>query len=303
MKVFMIGLGKMGGNMARRWLRAGHTVIGYDNNPEAAKDLQREDGLIPVSDIKEGISLLDKPGVVWIMVPSGEITSNTVTQVAGHMMPGDIVIDGGNSNFHDSVKAANELNGKGIYFLDAGVSGGVWGLNEGYSIMVGGDKQAFATIEPLIKSLAPGEKEGWGWVGPSGAGHYVKMIHNGIEYGMMEAYAEGYELMRSRKDFNLDLHQISRIWQHSSVVRSWLLDLIALALETDQSLDKIQPWVSDSGEGRWTIKEAIDQDVPVPVMTAALFRRFESREKNSYALRLLSAIRNQFGGHSMKMVE
>ncbi|NLF50053.1 MAG: decarboxylating 6-phosphogluconate dehydrogenase [Leptolinea sp.] len=303
MKVLIIGLGKMGGNMARRWLRSGHTVIGFDNNPESAHVIQKEDGLIPASNLKEGVALLDSPRVVWVMVPSGEITRTTIIQVAEHLQSGDIVVDGGNSNFNESINTAQALKEMGIDFLDAGVSGGVWGLNEGYSIMVGGDRQAYETIKPLVRSLAPGEDIGWGWVGPSGAGHYVKMVHNGIEYGMMEAYAEGYELMQSRKDMNLDMHQISRIWQHSSVVRSWLLDLIVRALEEDQSLDSIQPWVSDSGEGRWTIKEAIDQDVPVPVMTAALFRRFESRQENSYAFRLLSAIRNQFGGHPMKMVK
>ena len=190
---------------------------------------------------------------------------------------------------------------KGIFFFDAGVSGGVWGLKEGYAVMVGGDKQAFSIIEPLIKSLAPSEATGWGLVGPSGAGHFTKMIHNGIEYGMMEAYAEGYELMQSRKDMQIDLHQVSEIWQHSSVVRSWLLDLITLALESDQNLSQIKPWVSDSGEGRWTVNEAINQDVPVPAIAAALFRRFDSREDNSYAYRLLSAMRNQFGGHEMKL--
>ncbi len=210
-------------------------------------------------------------------------------------------MDGGNSNFNDSIRIAEVLAKKGISFLDAGVSGGIWGIKEGYSVMVGGDIKAFQIIAPLIKSLAPSETEGWGLVGPVGAGHFCKMVHNGIEYGMMEAYAEGFELLQSRKDLQIDLHQVSKIWQRSSVVRSWLLDLITLALENDQTLSNIQPWVSDSGEGRWTVNEAINQDVPVPAIAAALFRRFESREDNSYAYRLLSAMRNQFGGHAMKM--
>ncbi len=303
MQVFMIGLGKMGGNMARRWLRAGHTVIGFDNNYETAKSIAKEDGLVPVKSLKEGMLLLQGPRIAWLMVPSGAITETTIMNVANLMQEGDVIVDGGNSNFNDSMRIAKILAEKKISFLDAGVSGGVWGLKEGYSIMVGGDKKAFEIIKPLVKSLAPAEDKGWGLVGPNGAGHYVKMVHNGIEYGMMEAYAEGYELMQSRKDLDLDLHQVSQIWQHSSVVRSWLLDLITLALENDKSLSHIQPWVSDSGEGRWTINEAINQDVPVPAMTAALFRRFESRQENSYALRLLSAIRNQFGGHAMKTVK
>ncbi len=303
MKVFMIGLGKMGGNMARRWLMAGHTVIGFDNNHQAAESIQREAGLIPASSIKEGIALLDSPRVVWLMVPSGDITETTILHTAEHLQSGDIIVDGGNSNFNDSIRLSRILAERGIYFMDAGVSGGIWGLKEGYSIMVGGDKQAFEVIKPLVISLAPGENDGWGLVGPSGSGHFVKMVHNGIEYGMMEAYAEGYELMQSRTDMNLDLQQVSRIWQHSSVVRSWLLDLIVLALEKDNDLGQIEPWVADSGEGRWTIFEAIKQNVPVPAISAALFRRFESRQENSYALRLISAIRNQFGGHSMKLVK
>jgi 6-phosphogluconate dehydrogenase len=303
MQVFMIGLGKMGGNMARRWLRAGHTVIGFDNNYETADTIAKEDGLVAVKSIKEGVALLETPRITWLMVPSGSITDTTIMNVAEYFQPGDVIIDGGNSNFNDSMRIGKTLSEKGISFLDAGVSGGVWGLKEGYSIMVGGEKAAFEIIKPLIISLAPGKDFGWGLVGPGGAGHYVKMVHNGIEYGMMEAYAEGFELMQSRKDLKLDLHQVSQIWQHSSVVRSWLLDLITLALEKDGDLSHIQPWVSDSGEGRWTINEAINQDVPVPAMTAALFRRFDSRQENSFALRMLSAIRNQFGGHAMKMVK
>jgi 6-phosphogluconate dehydrogenase len=235
------------------------------------------------------------------MVPSGKPTEEAILHTASLLKPGSVIVDGGNSNFNDSIRIGKFLAEKGIFFFDAGVSGGVWGLKEGYAVMVGGDKQAFSIIEPLVMSLAPSETTGWGLVGPNGAGHFTKMVHNGIEYGMMEAYAEGYELMQSRKDMQIDLHQISEIWRHSSVVRSWLLDLITLALESDQNLSQIKPWVSDSGEGRWTVNEAINQDVPVPAIAAALFRRFDSREDNSYAYRLLSAMRNQFGGHEMKL--
>jgi len=300
MKVFLIGLGKMGGNMARRWLLAGHDVIGYDRDTTVAEKLANEGRLIPVTSIADGVSKLSKPRVVWLMVPAGKVTEDTIFQVSQSLSKDDVIVDGGNSNFNDSMRIARELTEKGIHFLDAGVSGGVWGLKEGYSIMVGGEEAAFKTIIPLIKSLAPSETTGWGLVGPSGAGHFTKMVHNGIEYGMMEAFAEGYDLMQSRKDFDLDLHQISEIWRHSSVIRSWLLDLISLALENDQELSLIKPWISDSGEGRWTVNEAIKQDVPAPAIAAALFRRFDSREENSYAYRLISAMRNQFGGHTMK---
>lgn len=301
MEVFLIGLGKMGGNMARRLLRKGHRVIGYNRSSEVTHRLEEEEGLTAVESIADGIAKLPAPRVVWIMVPSGKATEDNIKVVADLLKPGDVIVDGGNSNFNDSMRHGKELAEKGIQFFDAGVSGGVWGLTEGYSIMVGGDSQVFPAIEPLIKSLAPADDKGWGLVGPVGSGHFTKMVHNGIEYGMMEAFAEGFELLQAREDFNLDVHQISQIWQHSSVVRSWLLDLIALALADDKELSRIQPWVSDSGEGRWTVTEAINQDVPVPVIAASLFRRFESREDNSYAYRLLSAMRNQFGGHEMKL--
>lgn len=300
MEVLLIGLGKMGGNMARRLQRNGQNVIGYNRSSGITHQLEAEEGIVAVESIPDGIHKLQSPKVVWVMVPSGKATEDTIQSVAGLLQPGDIIIDGGNSNFNDSMRHGKELAEKGIHFFDAGVSGGIWGLKEGYSIMVGGDPAVFPVIEPLIKSLAPADDKGWGLVGPVGSGHFTKMVHNGIEYGMMEAFAEGFELLQARKDFNLDVHQISQIWQHSSVVRSWLLDLIALALKDDQSLNGIKPWVSDSGEGRWTVNEAINQDVPVPVIAASLFRRFESREDNSYAYRLLSAMRNQFGGHEMK---
>jgi 6-phosphogluconate dehydrogenase len=303
MKLLLIGLGKMGGNMARRWLRAGHQVVGFNRSRQSTDLIAAEDGLTPVYTVDEGIAKLESPRVVWLMVPSGQATDEKIDEVSAQLSPGDIIVDGGNSNFNDSIRHGQMLSEKGIHFFDAGVSGGIWGLKEGYAVMVGGDKNIFPVIEPLVKSLAPAVDKGWGLVGPVGAGHFVKMVHNGIEYGMMEAYAEGYELMKTRADMNLDLHQVSEIWRHSSVVRSWLLDLISLALAGDQDLSKIKPWVTDSGEGRWTINEAINQSIPVPVMAAALFRRFESRQDDSYAYKLLSAIRNQFGGHEMKMVD
>jgi len=303
MNLLLIGLGKMGGNMARRWQRAGHKVIGYNRSRGVTDQLASEEKLTPVYSIEEGIAKLTSPRVVWLMVPSGQATEDTLNHVAGLLEAGDILVDGGNSNFNDSILHGKMMADKGIQFFDAGVSGGVWGLKEGYAVMVGGNSEAFRIIEPLVKSLAPAADKGWGLVGPVGAGHFTKMVHNGIEYGMMEAYAEGYELMKSRADFQLDLHQVSEIWRYSSVVRSWLLDLISLALNEDQDLSKIKPWVTDSGEGRWTVNEAINQSVPVPVIAAALFRRFESREDNSYAYKLLSAVRNQFGGHEMKTVE
>jgi 6-phosphogluconate dehydrogenase len=301
MEVLLIGLGKMGGNMARRLKRKGHTVVGFNRHSEVTHQLEAEEGIVAVESISDGIAKLHSPKVVWVMVPSGTATDDIIHTVAGMLSPGDIIIDGGNSNFNDSIRHGKEMAEKGIHFFDAGVSGGIWGLKEGYSIMVGGDKTVFPVIEPLIKSLAPADDKGWGLVGPVGSGHFTKMVHNGIEYGMMEALAEGFELLQAREDFALDVHQISKIWQHSSVVRSWLLDLIEIALTDDKELSRIQPWVTDSGEGRWTVIEAINQDVPVPVITASLFRRFESREENSYAYRLLSAMRNQFGGHEMKM--
>lgn len=300
MEVLLIGLGKMGGNMARRWLHAGHCVIGYDRDKTILEKLTKEAGLIPSSSLDDAIKKMSTPRMVWLMLPCGKPVEETIQQMAVLLNAGDVVVDGGNSNYNDSIRIGQILAAKNIHFFDAGVSGGVWGLEEGYSIMVGGNAQDFPMIEPLIRSLAPSDTLGWGLVGPAGAGHFTKMVHNGIEYGMMEAYAEGFELLQSRKDMNIDLRQVSEIWQRSSLVRSWMLDLIILALEKDQSLNDIQPWVSDSGEGRWTVNEAINQDVPVPVIAAALFRRFESREDNSFAYRLLSAMRGQFGGHSIK---
>lgn len=300
MKIGFIGLGKMGANMVRRLLRGGHQVVGYNRSPEISRKLAEEVGMIPVLSIEELLQALDPPRTIWMMLPSGSVTEEIFTDINNRCEQGDILVDGGNSNFKDSMRRAEMAKSKGIGFIDAGVSGGVWGLKEGYSIMLGGEKDIADSIAPLIKTLAPSEEIGWGHVGPSGSGHFVKMIHNGIEYGMMEAFAEGFEILKSRKEYGLDLHQISKIWQHGSVVRSWLLDLAENALNDDSELSDIKGWVEDSGEGRWTVIEAIEQSVPAPVITMSLLRRFESRQDDSFAAKMLSALRNQFGGHVIK---
>ncbi len=311
MKLAMIGLGKMGANMSRRLVKAGHQVVGYDRLAETTARLAQEIALSPARSLEGMISLLDEPvqaaggarqehRIVWIMVPAGEPTELTIASLLELLSQGDIIIDGGNSNFRDSIRRAEMLKEHGLRFLDAGVSGGVWGLEEGYSLMVGGDTEAVDYVAPILADLAPGKHHGWGRVGPSGAGHFVKMVHNGIEYGLMETYAEGFELLRAREDLDLDLRQVAQIWRHGSVVRSWLLDLIARALEDDPDLSAVRGWVDDSGEGRWTVVEAIDDAVPVPVIATALFRRFSSRQEDSFAMKLLAAMRNQFGGHPIK---
>ncbi|MCH7786952.1 MAG: decarboxylating 6-phosphogluconate dehydrogenase, partial [Chloroflexi bacterium] len=246
---------------------------------------------------------LSAPRAVWVMVPAGEPTESTINAVADALSPGDIIIDGGNSNYKDSVRRASVLKDKGISFLDAGTSGGIWGLTEGYSMMVGGETEAFQRIEPIIQTLAPGKDFGYGHVGPAGAGHFVKMVHNGIEYGMMQAFAEGFELMEAKQEFNLDMAQIAEMWRYGSVVRSWLLDLTAVALKEDAKLEGLQAYVEDSGEGRWTVQEAIDLAVPVPVISASLQARFRSRQDQPFGLKLLAAMRNQFGGHAVKKAE
>jgi 6-phosphogluconate dehydrogenase len=300
MKLAMIGLGKMGANMSRRLMADGHEVVGYNLGKEVTKKMAAEEGLEPAFSLEEAVSLLEEPRIVWVMVPFGDPTENTVSSLAKLLSPHDIVIDGGNSNFNDSIRRAELLTEKHINFLDVGVSGGVWGLKEGYSLMIGGDSKVVDQLAPIFKTLAPGPETGWGHVGPNGSGHFVKMIHNGIEYGLMQAYAEGFDILKSRDDFNLDLHQVAEIWRDGSVVRSWLLDLTANALEDDQELSDIRPWVADSGEGRWTVIEAINQAVPAPVITMALFQRFVSRQDDSYAAKLLAAMRNQFGGHAVR---
>ncbi len=303
MKLGMIGLGKMGGNMARRLLKAGHIVVGYNRSPEVTRGMAAEDGLEPAFSIEELIGKLESPRLIWTMLPAGTTTEEMQEQLLHLMSKGDILIDGGNANYKDSIRRAQMIENKGIHAVDIGVSGGIWGLSEGYSLMAGGDADVIAYLNPILKSLAPSETTGWGRVGPHGAGHFVKMVHNGIEYGMMEAFAEGFEIMHTKKELEIDIHQVSQIWQEGSVVRSWLLDLAERALREDPTLSQIQGWVADSGEGRWTVQEAIDLDVPAPIITLSLFKRFESRQKESFAAKILAALRNQFGGHDMRKVE
>jgi 6-phosphogluconate dehydrogenase len=300
MKLTIVGLGKMGGNMARRLMAAGHKVIGYSRQQSMGKQLKKEIGLKPATSLEEAVSLLEAPRIVWLMIPAGDAVESSVKELSGLLTAGDIVVDGGNSNFRESMRRAELLAEKKIQMLDVGVSGGVWGLKEGYSMMIGGEEETVESMRPIFETLAPAADLGWGRVGPSGAGHFVKMVHNGIEYGLMQAYAEGFEIMQAREGFDLDLHQISQIWQKGSVVRSWLLDLAALALEEDQALSDIKGWVADSGEGRWTVIEAINENVPAPVITLSLMQRFASRQDESYAAKMLAALRNQFGGHAVK---
>ncbi|MDJ0754577.1 MAG: decarboxylating 6-phosphogluconate dehydrogenase [Ardenticatenaceae bacterium] len=299
MQIAMIGLGKMGANMASRLLKGGHDVFAFDLNEKAIQQAESE-GAVGVRSLEELFGQMSAPRAVWVMVPAGKPTESTVNRLGDLLAEGDTIIDGGNSNYKDTVARSQMLSAKGIEFVDVGTSGGVWGLTEGYSMMVGGSKAAVERLRPVLETLAPAAEQGWGHVGPSGSGHFVKMIHNGIEYGMMQAYAEGFEIMKEKGDFDLDLHQISQIWRHGSVVRSWLLDLIGNALDEDQDLAGVAPWVSDSGEGRWTVFEAIDLDVSAPVITLALQSRLISRDDNPYQFRLLSAMRNQFGGHAIK---
>lgn len=302
MEIGMIGLGRMGSNIARRLLDGGHHVVVYDPIKEATEALVAQGATGSVS-ITNLVEKLTPPRAIWLMVPSGEPTESTIDSVAAELSQADVVIDGGNSNYKDSVRRASALLEKGINFLDAGTSGGIWGLKEGYCLMVGGDIEAFHRMEPIFRTLAPSLQDGYGHVGPSGAGHFVKMVHNGIEYGLMQAYAEGFELMQAKREFDLDLPQIAEIWRYGSVVRSWLLDLAAAALKEDPKLESIQPYVEDSGEGRWTVQESIDLAVPAPVMALSLQARFRSRQEQPYGAKLLAALRQQFGGHRVKKAE
>jgi 6-phosphogluconate dehydrogenase len=299
MQLGIIGLGRMGANMATRLVRGGHEVVAFDRSPDAIARAATA-GATGVSSLDDLARRLRPPRAVWTMVPAGDPTESTVTAIAERLARGDVVIDGGNSNYKDSMRRAAKLAERGLYLLDVGTSGGIWGLDEGYSLMVGGDRRAAERLRPIFETLAPAPDRGWAHVGPSGAGHFVKMVHNGIEYGMMEAYAEGFSILKHKTEFELDLAAVAEVWRHGSVVRSWLLDLTARALAEDQTLEGIAPFVSDSGEGRWTVAEAIDLDVPAPVITLALIQRLRSRDEESYADRLLAALRNQFGGHAVK---
>ena len=303
MQLGMIGLGKMGGNMARRLARGGTSVIAYNQDTSATELLADEIGLVPAGSAADLVAKLEAPRKIWLMLPAGEVTETYVDELIGLLEPGDLIVDGANSWFKDSMRRAESAAANGVHFVDAGVSGGVWGLDNGYALMVGGSDEAFALIEPAIRILAPADDQGWLHTGPAGSGHFVKMIHNGIEYGMMQAYAEGFALMKGREDFNLDLAEIAETWRHGSVVRSWLLDLSATVLAGDQELENVEPFVADSGEGRWTALEGIEQGIPTPVMSLALMTRFASQGQQDYSARLLAMMRNQFGGHQVKSAD
>lgn len=301
MKIAMLGLGKMGGNMAVRLIRNGHEVVGYDTSQEVTTKLEKTEKLIPSTSVKDAISKLEGQKIVWMMLPAGEITKKQIADLIPLLNKGDIIVDGGNSNFKQSVKMGSMLEEYDIGFMDCGTSGGVWGLDNGYCLMVGASLEVAKAVEPILRALAPTPQTGWLHVGPIGSGHFTKMIHNGIEYGMMESFAEGLELLKGREEYGINIADVTELWRHGSVVRSWLLDLTAEALKGDQDLEKIEPFVADSGEGRWTAVEAIEQGIPAPVLTQALQVRFRSQEKSKgYGYKILSIMRNAFGGHVMK---
>jgi 6-phosphogluconate dehydrogenase len=299
MELGMVGLGRMGLNMAQRLLKGGHQVTGYDPNAAARQALKRRKGGASAS-LEALVAALPTPRVVWIMVPSGKITDGTVAALQELLDKGDTVIDGGNSNYKDTLRRAADYAGNGLNYVDCGTSGGVWGLKEGYSMMIGGDKKIVGKLKPIFQTLAPGKAKGWGHVGPVGSGHFVKMVHNGIEYGMMQAYAEGFSVLKHKTDFDLDLAQVGEIWRYGSVVRSWLLELTTDALGKNPEMKGIAPFVADSGEGRWTVDAAIELNVPIPVITLSLMERFRSRDDDSFSDKLLASMRNEFGGHPIK---
>jgi 6-phosphogluconate dehydrogenase len=297
MRLAMIGLGRMGGNMSERLMKGGHEVVVYDRSAEVTQRYVSQGAIGATSPI-EITSKLKSPRIVWIMVPAGKPVDDMIAALLPGLGKGDVIIDGGNSNFHDSMRRAADLQGKGIRFVDSGTSGGIWGLANGYCLMIGASQEAFALCEPIFKTLAP--PDGYAHMGPPGSGHYVKMIHNGIEYGMLQAYAEGYEILHASRDFKLDLHKIAAVWNHGSVVRSWLNELAEKAFEKDTDLSDLRGYVEDSGEGRWTVQEAIDLDVPAPVITLSLLTRLRSRQADSFSAKVIAALRNEFGGHAVK---
>ncbi|MDO8502220.1 MAG: decarboxylating 6-phosphogluconate dehydrogenase [Gemmatimonadaceae bacterium] len=297
MQLGMIGLGRMGGNMTERLMRDGHEVVVFDRSPEAIARCVGM-GSVGARDAADILSRLKGPRVVWIMVPAGQPVDDTIAALVPGMSKGDVIIDGGNSNFHDTMRRGAELKEKGIEFVDSGTSGGIWGLENGYCLMIGASEEAFTLCEPIFKSLAP--PDGYARMGPTGSGHYVKMIHNGIEYGMLQAYAEGYEILHASRDFDLDLHRIAGVWNHGSVVRSRINELAECAFEKDADLDALKGFVADSGEGRWTVQEAIDLDVPAPVITLSLLMRLRSRQEDSFSAKVIAALRNEFGGHAVQ---
>ena len=299
MQLGLIGLGKMGGNMAERLRLAGHQVVGFDFNAEAVGRLTQS-GNVGASSLEEMAQKLEGRKAIWIMVPQGKPVDDTIAKLEPLLNPEDILIDGGNSNYKDTMRRHDAIAEKHFHFVDVGTSGGIWGLKEGYSMMIGGDKEPVEYLRPIFEALAPAVDKGWGHVGPGGSGHFVKMIHNGIEYGMMQAYAEGFTIMETKTELGLDLPQIAQIWRYGSVVRSWLLDLAADALCKNPKLEGLEAFVEDSGEGRWTVMEAIDLNVSAPVITESLMRRIRSREQNNFTDRMLAIMRNEFGGHAVK---
>jgi 6-phosphogluconate dehydrogenase len=299
MEIAMIGLGRMGANMAQRLMRGGHSVVGYDP-ADAARAALEQKGAGTAASLAQLVAKLEAPRVLWLMVPAGAITDGTITDLTPLLAEGDTLIDGGNSNYRDTLRRAAALAPKKIHYVDSGTSGGVWGLAEGYSLMIGGDEAVCERLRPIFETLAPAADRGWGRVGAVGSGHFTKMVHNGIEYGLMQAYAEGFSILEHKAEFKLDLHQIAEIWRYGSVVRSWLLDLTSDALQKNPTMKGIAPYVADSGEGRWTVAEAIELGVPAPVITLSLLQRLTSRDSDSFSDKLLAAMRNQFGGHEIK---
>ncbi|MBN8884592.1 MAG: decarboxylating 6-phosphogluconate dehydrogenase [Rudaea sp.] len=299
MELGMIGLGRMGANMAQRLVNGGHRVVGFDFSAES-RTRAAQNGIEPAASLADLVAALKPPRALWLMVPAGKPVDDTIDNLLPLLAPGDVLIDGGNSMYKDSQRRAQRLIEHKIHYVDSGTSGGVWGLKEGYSLMIGGDTDVVERLSPIFSTLAPAPDRGWGRVGPVGAGHFTKMIHNGIEYGMMQAYAEGFSILEHKKEFALDLAQIGEIWRHGSVVRSWLLDLTADALTKNPTMQGIAPYVADSGEGRWTLAEAIELGVSTPVIAQSLLERLRSRDKDSFSDKLLAAMRNQFGGHEIK---
>ena len=297
MQLGFVGLGRMGGNMVHRLARGGHEVVAFNRSPGPVQEAVKH-GAIGATSLQDLVQKVKAPRNIWLMLPAGGVTDDYLNQLMDICQPGDLFVDGGNSKWKDTKTRAERIKARGFEFVDCGTSGGIWGLQVGYSIMAGGSPEAFARVEPAVKTLAP--EKGYGLVGPNGAGHFVKMVHNGIEYGMMQAFAEGFETLE-RSEYPVDLTQVGKIWQNGSVVRSWLLDLAVAAFEKDPKLDNLEGWVDDSGEGRWTIEAAIDEDVPAPVITMSLFSRFYSRDRNSFSWRVLAALRNEFGGHAVRV--
>ena len=297
MKLGMIGLGKMGGNMTERLMGGGHEVVVFDRSPETVQRYVSL-GSEGAADAASLVAKLQSPRIVWIMVPAGKPVDDTIAALLPGMSPGDVIIDGGNSNFHDTIRRGEQLRTEGIEFIDSGTSGGIWGLKNGYCLMIGASEAAFKACEPIFRTLAP--PDGYAHVGKTGAGHYVKMIHNGVEYGMLQAYAEGYEILHASKDFEIDLHRVASVWNRGSVVRSWINELAERAFEKDSGLEALKGFVADSGEGRWTVQEAIDLDVPAPVITLSLLMRLRSRQDDSFSAKVIAALRNEFGGHAVQ---